>query len=231
MIADLAPRADDCLRQTGHFLCLFETLRIWLTVDKFKRVDRDDFRVQLIVLCVVKEHAQPFARANAKMVATMSAHLEGFFQLTLVKMLLTTIAFYKDIFSLYDALFRRNRFDPLVFFAEPGHVFCLRQGLLRGLNHSIQRMKDKKPTPSPVEAVSRTRKWSYTVQLRASVSSFHPLRSFVLPSLSSKFYPALGAYACIEWMLDFKHLGHEIGGLDKGGGRIATGQNDMQRRL
>ena len=56
------------------------------------------------------------------MVTTMGAHLQRFFQLALVKMFLAAIALDEDVFSLYDALFGRNCFDPLALFIEPGHI-------------------------------------------------------------------------------------------------------------
>src|SRR3979409_1263570 len=55
------------------------------------------------------------------MVTAVPAHLQGFFELALVEMLLAPFALHENVFRFHDALFRRNSFNSLLFLVEPGH--------------------------------------------------------------------------------------------------------------
>jgi hypothetical protein len=50
------------------------------------------------------------------------ANLKTVLEFAFEEMSFTTVAFYKDIFRLYDALFWRNCFNSLCLFVEPGHL-------------------------------------------------------------------------------------------------------------
>ena len=53
-------------------------------------------------------------------------------------------------------------------------------------------------------------------------------QSRVSLSKSSKFYSLLGADTGVKWVLDFGHLGDQVGGFDECGWRVAAGHDDVQ---
>src|SRR5688572_8836124 len=77
--------------------------------------------------------------------AAVFADLQSVFEFALEQMGLATVAFNEDIFSLYDAFFRRNRFYALCFLAEPSH----KNGGKRSTSHKeAQNWNDKRHKPS-----------------------------------------------------------------------------------
>ena len=121
MIADSSASVDDCFRQPGAVLRLLNAFEVRLAVHKRERVNRRDLGVELFILTFVKEQCEPFARADAEVMATMLANLMVVFELALEEMGLATVAFDEDVFRLHHALFRRNCFYALIFLAEPSH--------------------------------------------------------------------------------------------------------------
>ena len=62
-------------------LCLSQSFRVRLAVDKLERIDRDDFGVELFKLAVIEKQRQPFARADAEVIAAVFANLQTIFEL------------------------------------------------------------------------------------------------------------------------------------------------------
>ena len=54
---------------------LRQPLGVRFAVDKFERIDRDHFSIELFVLAVVEQHGEPLTRSDAKVMATMTTNL------------------------------------------------------------------------------------------------------------------------------------------------------------
>ncbi len=103
MAADFAASGDYGFRQAGGALCLGNSLNVWLAVDKFQWVSRYHFSVQLFAVSIIEQLLQAFISAEAEMMTTVDANLQGLFQFFLVEVLAAFFAAHKDILSPDDA--------------------------------------------------------------------------------------------------------------------------------
>src|SRR6266404_714952 len=99
MAADFPARGNHSLRESGCALRLGDSLGVGLAVDKFQRVSRDNFGVQLFAVSIVKQLLEPFVSAEAKVMTAVHTNLERLFQFLLVEVLAALFAAHKDIFS------------------------------------------------------------------------------------------------------------------------------------
>src|SRR5688572_25388166 len=121
MIADLAARVDDSLRYSGILSRLSQSIGIRFGVNKSQRIDRDHFGVELFKLAVVVEHRKPLPGANAEVITALRAYLTRLFQITLVKMGVTRVAFDEHVLRFYHPLLGWHGLYLFVLFTEPGH--------------------------------------------------------------------------------------------------------------
>src|SRR6267154_1157796 len=103
MAADFATGGNHSFRQAGSALRLGNSLDVWLAVDKFQWVGRDNLGVQLFAVRIVKQQLQPFISAEAEMMTTVDTNLQCLFQFFLVEVLAAFFAAHKDILSPDDA--------------------------------------------------------------------------------------------------------------------------------
>src|SRR5712672_1285401 len=122
MTADFPARSNHSLRQSGCALRLGDSLGVRLAVDKFQRISRDNFGVQLFAVSIVKQLLQPFVSTEAKVMTAVHANLERLFQFLLVEVLAALFAAHKDILSPDDALRVAHRLDLAFLFTKPGHI-------------------------------------------------------------------------------------------------------------
>src|SRR5260221_4581953 len=122
MAADFLARGNDSLRQSGCALRLGDSLGVRLAVDKFQRISRNNFGVQLFAVSIVKQLLEPFVSAEAKVMTAVHANLERLFQFLLVEVLAAFFAAHQDIFSPDDALRVAHRLDLTFLFTKPVHI-------------------------------------------------------------------------------------------------------------
>src|SRR5258708_29596676 len=122
MAADFSARGNHSLRESGCALRLDDSLGVGLAVDKFQRISRNNFGVQLFAVSIVKQLLEPLVSAEAKMITAVHANLERLFQLFLIEVLAAFFAAHKDILSPDDALRVAHRLDLAFLFTKPGHI-------------------------------------------------------------------------------------------------------------